>query len=54
MTSPAVAPSPLDLTWMARALEMAQAGGLRNEVPGGAVLVRDGTLLAEAHNATVT
>ncbi|NNF25755.1 MAG: nucleoside deaminase [Gemmatimonadetes bacterium] len=39
---------------MARALEMAQAGGLRNEVPVGAVLVRDGTLLAEAHNATVT
>ncbi|NNM33280.1 MAG: nucleoside deaminase [Gemmatimonadetes bacterium] len=54
MTSPAPPPSPLDLTWMARALEMAQAGGLRNEVPVGAVLVRDGTLLAEAHNATVT
>jgi tRNA(adenine34) deaminase len=39
---------------MARALEQARLAGLRGEVPVGAVLVRDGTLLAEGHNSTVT
>jgi len=39
---------------MARALEMARLGGVRGEVPVGAVVVRDGQLLAEAHNSTVT
>jgi len=40
---------------MARALEMARLGGLRGEVPVGAVLVRsDGVLVAEAHNRTVS
>ena len=39
---------------MARALELARAGAVRGEVPIGAVLVRDGRLLAEAHNRTVT
>ena len=29
-------------------------GGVRGEVPVGAVLVRDGALLAEGHNLTVT
>ena len=38
---------------MARALECAAAGGLRGEVPVGAVLVRDGVLFAESHNRTV-
>ncbi len=38
---------------MARALEMARAGGLRGEVPVGAVVVRCGEFLAESHNLTV-
>lgn len=42
-----------DRAWMARALEMARLAGVRGEVPVGAVLVRDGRLLAEAHNRTV-
>ncbi|MCY4574147.1 MAG: tRNA adenosine(34) deaminase TadA [Gemmatimonadetes bacterium] len=43
----------LDRAWMARALEMARAGEVRGEVPVGAVIVRDGVLLAESHNRTV-
>lgn len=43
-----------DGLWMARALEWARVGGLRGEVPVGAVLVREGTLLAEGHNLTIT
>ena len=39
---------------MARALEQARAAWERGEVPVGAVLVRDGALLAEAHNLTMT
>ena len=38
---------------MARALELARRAWSRNEVPVGAVLVRDGRLLAEGHNRTV-
>ena len=38
---------------MARALELARAGALRGEVPVGAVIVRDGEVIAEAHNRTV-
>ncbi len=38
---------------MARALELARAGGLRGEVPVGAVVVRRGDFLAESHNLTV-
>ena len=38
---------------MARALELARAGGLRGEVPVGAVVVRSGVVLAESHNRTV-
>ena len=38
---------------MARALELARAGALRGEVPVGAVIVRDGEALAEAHNRRV-
>ena len=48
-------PSPgsdLDRAWMARALEMARAGGLRGEVPVGAVIVHAGKVLAESHNRT--
>lgn len=45
--------SPQDEAWMARALEMARLAAHRGEVPVGAVLVRDGQVLAEAHNQTV-
>lgn len=38
---------------MARALELARAGALRGEVPVGAVIVRGGEVIAEAHNRTV-
>ncbi len=38
---------------MARALEMARLGALRGEVPVGAVVVREGALVAESHNRTV-
>ncbi|MEQ8328893.1 MAG: tRNA adenosine(34) deaminase TadA [Longimicrobiales bacterium] len=47
------APHPHDRLWMARALEMARAAWSCGEVPVGAVLVRDGRLLAEGHNRTV-
>ncbi|MFH1764869.1 MAG: tRNA adenosine(34) deaminase TadA [Gemmatimonadota bacterium] len=43
-----------DLLWMARALELAHLAAVWGEVPVGAVLVRDGSLLAEGHNLTVT
>ena len=39
---------------MARALEQARQAGFRGEVPVGAVLVREGCLLAEGHNLTIT
>lgn len=38
---------------MARALEQARAAAVVGEVPVGAVLVRDGRLVAEGHNLTV-
>ena len=39
---------------MARALEMARLAALHGEVPVGAVLVRDGRIVAEGHNRTRT
>lgn len=39
---------------MARALEMARLAAIKGEVPVGAVLVRDGRILAEGHNRTRT
>ncbi len=54
-TLPLDAPSHhADTLWMGRALEQARAAAVRGEVPVGAVLVKDGRLLAEAHNRTVT
>ncbi len=38
---------------MARALEMARTAASLDEVPVGAVVVRDGALLAEGHNRTI-
>lgn len=43
-----------DRLWMARALEQARVAGVNGEVPVGAVLVGDGSLMAEGHNLTVT
>ena len=40
--------------WMQRALEQAHAARSVHEVPVGAVLVRDGILIAESHNRTRT
>ncbi|MGD2122380.1 MAG: tRNA adenosine(34) deaminase TadA [Gemmatimonadota bacterium] len=39
---------------MARALEQARLAQTRGEVPVGAVIVKDGALMAEGHNLTVT
>jgi tRNA(adenine34) deaminase len=50
-------PTPLDLEqderWMAHALDLAKAAERNGEVPVGALIVRDGALLAEGHNRTV-
>lgn len=43
-----------DERWMARALELARDAAARDEVPVGAVIVRDGVVLGEGHNLTVT
>lgn len=40
--------------WMARALEMAMLAASYGEVPVGAVLTLNGSLIAEGHNQTVT
>lgn len=42
-----------DVLWMARALEMARLAAARGEVPVGALVVREGRLLAEGHNGTL-
>jgi tRNA(adenine34) deaminase len=42
----------VDAFWMQRALEHAFAARAINEIPVGAVLVRNGVLIAEAHNCT--
>jgi len=43
-----------DKKWMTRALELAEAAAKAGEVPVGAVIVGDDTLLAEAHNAPIS
>ena len=60
MTTPAPDPSPYtvpsesaDPFWIALALELARAAWVRGEVPVGAVVVRDRSLVAEAHNRTM-
>lgn len=53
--APSLVASPAesgDAMWMARALEQAALAALRGEVPVGAVLVREGRLIAEGHNRT--
>jgi tRNA(adenine34) deaminase len=39
---------------MARALEQAALAGARGEVPVGAVVVKDGRMMAEGHNLTIS
>lgn len=46
-------PSPADLAGMEAALRLARAAAVREEVPVGAVLVRDGEIVAEGHNETI-
>ena len=43
-----------DTFWMSRALELARLASSRGEVPVGAIVVRAGHVLGEAHNLTVT
>jgi tRNA(adenine34) deaminase len=60
MRSMAGSPSELtsgvaaDVDWMSRALALAREAAAAGEVPVGALIVRDGDLLAEGHNRTVT
>lgn len=42
----------LPAPFMQRALELARIAARRGEVPVGALVVRDGLIIAEAHNAT--
>lgn len=46
-------PSPSDLTGMTAALRLARVAAVRDEVPVGAVIMRDGAIIAEAHNETI-
>ncbi len=43
-----------DEYWMTRALELAQQAQQRNEVPVGALIVRDGQLLGEGFNQPIS
>jgi len=47
------AASSADVVWMEAALRLARAAAVRAEVPVGAVAVREGQLIAEAHNETI-
>jgi tRNA(adenine34) deaminase len=49
-----MAVEPNDELFMRRALELAQVARVRREVPVGAVLVRDGTILTEGSNEVET
>ncbi len=41
-----------DIRFMKQALELAHQAALQNEVPVGALIVKDGEILAQAHNLT--
>jgi len=47
-------PVATDVEWMWHALALARAAAAAGEVPVGALIVRDGELLAEGYNRTVT
>ena len=42
-----------DVVWMESALRLARAAAVREEVPVGALVVREGRVIAHAHNETV-
>ncbi|MCV6613453.1 MAG: tRNA adenosine(34) deaminase TadA, partial [Cellvibrionaceae bacterium] len=42
-----------DEYWMGRALALAEQGAARGEVPVGAIVVKDGTAIAEAYNQPI-
>lgn len=42
--------SPADVVWMEAALRLAMAAAVRGEVPVGALVVREGKVVAQAHN----
>ncbi len=46
-------PSPADMAGMEAALRLARAAAVREEVPVGAVILREGEVLGEAHNETI-
>ena len=47
------APTPADVAGLEAALRMARAAAVREEVPVGAVVMQEGTVLGEAHNETI-
>ena len=42
-----------DVVWMESALRLARAAAVRAEVPVGALVVREGQVIAQAHNETI-
>ena len=42
-----------DITWMQQALQMAQEANAKGEVPIGALLVKEGHVIARAHNQCI-
>ncbi len=42
--------SPADVAWMEAALRLARAAAVLDEVPVGALVVREGTVIGQAHN----
>lgn len=54
MPTDSAASAEVDRRWMELALHEAGAGGEAGEVPVGAVLVRDGVCIAQAHNAPIS
>jgi tRNA(adenine34) deaminase len=47
-------PDATDERWMGRALDLARQAEAAGEVPVGALLVRNGDIVAEAHNASLS
>ena len=53
LTAPDAAACANDERWMREALVLADAAGAQGEVPVGAVVVRDGVMLASGHNQPI-
>lgn len=53
MSDDLLKPSDEDAHWMRRALDLAARAQAAGEVPVGAVVIRDGVVLGEGHNAPV-